>query len=46
MTITDTIRQAVLKIPKKAWSPAHDSGAIERRGARDTEIADMFDLST
>jgi hypothetical protein len=33
MTITDTIHQAVLKIPNKAWTPAHDTGGTERPGA-------------
>lgn len=30
MTITDAIHQAVLKIPKKAWTPAYDAGCSER----------------
>ncbi|WP_078651515.1 IS1380 family transposase [Streptomyces xylophagus] len=46
MTITDTIHQAVLKIPKKAWTPAYDAGATERPGAWIAEITDMPDLST
>ncbi len=33
MTITDTIHQAVLKIPKKAWTPAYDADGAERPGA-------------
>lgn len=33
MTITDTIHQAVLKIPKKAWTPVYDPGGTERPGA-------------
>ncbi|MBB5938569.1 hypothetical protein FHS42_005658 [Streptomyces zagrosensis] len=33
MTITDAIHQAVLKIPKKAWTPAYDADGTERPGA-------------
>lgn len=29
-TIADTIHQAVLKIPKKAWTPAYDADGTER----------------
>lgn len=46
MTITDTLHQAVLKIPKKAWTPAYDSGGTERHGAWVAEITDMPDLTT
>ena len=46
MTITDAIHQAVLKIPKKAWTPAYDAGGTERPGAWVVEITDMPDLST
>ncbi|MDX3855959.1 transposase, partial [Streptomyces sp. AK02-01A] len=46
MTITDTIHQAVLKIPKKAWTPAYDAGGTERPGAWVAEITYMPDLST
>ncbi|MGX1887901.1 IS1380 family transposase, partial [Streptomyces sp. NPDC055287] len=46
MTITDTIHQAVLKIPKKAWTPAYDAGGTERPGAWVAEITDIPDLST
>jgi hypothetical protein len=46
MTITDAIHQAVLKIPKKAWTPAYDAGGTERPGAWVAEITDMPDLST
>lgn len=46
MTITDTIHQAVLKIPKKAWTPAHDAGGTEPPGTRVAEITDMPDPST
>ena len=46
MTITDAIHQAVLKIPKKAWTPAYDPGGTERPGAWVAEITDMPDLST
>jgi hypothetical protein len=46
MTITAAIHQAVLKIPKKAWTPAYDAGGTERSGAWVTEITDMPDLST
>jgi hypothetical protein len=33
MTITDAIHQAVLQIPKKAWTPAYDAEGTERPGA-------------
>lgn len=46
MTITDALHQAVLKIPKKAWTPAYDVGGTERPGARVAEITDMPDLSS
>ncbi|WP_329538502.1 IS1380 family transposase (plasmid) [Streptomyces sp. NBC_01450] len=46
MTITDTIHQAVLKIPKKAWTPAYGAGGTERPGAWVAEITDIPDLST
>lgn len=46
MTITDTIHQAVLKIPKKAWTPAYDAQGTERPGAWVAEITDMPDLTT
>ncbi|MFE4824148.1 IS1380 family transposase [Streptomyces sp. NPDC056704] len=46
MTITDALHQAVLKIPKKAWTPAYDAGGTERPGARVAEITDMPDLSS
>lgn len=46
MTITDASDQAVLKIPKKAWTPAYDAGGTERPGAWVAEITDMPDLST
>ncbi len=38
--------QAVLKIPKKAWTPAYDAGGTERPGARIVEITDMPDVTT
>ena len=46
MTITDAIHQAVMKIPKKAWTPAYDAGGTERPGAWVAEITDMPDLSS
>ncbi|AUA17290.1 hypothetical protein CFP59_09484 [Streptomyces malaysiensis subsp. malaysiensis] len=46
MTITDAIHQAVLKILKKAWTPAYDAGGTERPGAWVAEITDMPDLTT
>ncbi|NUL07471.1 IS1380 family transposase [Streptomyces lunaelactis] len=46
MTITDALHQAVLKIPKKAWTPAYDADGTERPGAWVAEITDMPDLST
>ncbi|MFE9454602.1 transposase [Streptomyces sp. NPDC006739] len=44
MTTTDAIHQAVLKIPKKAWTPAYHAGGIERPGAWIAEITAMPDL--
>jgi hypothetical protein len=46
MTITEQVHQAVLKIPKSAWTPAYDAGGTERPGAWVAEITDMPDLST
>ncbi|MFJ5724682.1 IS1380 family transposase [Streptomyces sp. NPDC093149] len=45
MTITDTIHQAVLKIPKKAWTPAYDAGGTGRPGAWVAEITGMPDVN-
>ncbi|UUU32403.1 IS1380 family transposase [Streptomyces sp. CA-210063] len=46
MTITDAIHQAVLKIPKRAWTPAYDASGTERPGAWVAEVTDMPDLTT
>jgi len=46
MTITDDMHQAVLKIPKKAWTPAYDADGTERPSAWIAEITDMPGLST
>ncbi|MEV7346189.1 IS1380 family transposase [Streptomyces sp. NPDC093544] len=46
MTITDAVHQAVLEIPKRAWTPAYDSGGTERPGAWVAEITDLPDLTT
>ena len=45
MTITDALHQAVLKIPKKAWTPAYDAEGTEGPGAWVAEITDMPDLT-
>ncbi|GAX58643.1 IS1380 family transposase [Streptomyces olivochromogenes] len=46
MTSTDAIHQAVLKIPKRAWTPAYDASGVQRPGAWIAEITGMPDLST
>ncbi|GLF95154.1 hypothetical protein SYYSPA8_12675 [Streptomyces yaizuensis] len=46
MGIADSLHQAVLKIPKTAWTPAYDAEGTERPGAWIAEITDMPDLST
>jgi hypothetical protein len=46
MTTTDAIRQAVLKLPKKALTPTYDAEGTERSGAWIAEITDMPDPST
>ncbi|MFF0395196.1 IS1380 family transposase [Streptomyces sp. NPDC005248] len=46
MTITEQIHQAVLKIPKRAWTPAYEADGTERPGAWVAEITDIPDLST
>lgn len=46
VTITDFIHQAVLKILRKAWTPAYDADSTERPGAWVAEITDMPDLSS
>lgn len=46
MTITDTIHQAVLKNPKKTWTPAYNAGGTQRPGAWAAKITDMPHLST
>ena len=44
MTITDTVHQAVLKIPTSAWTPAVEPGGDIRDGAWIAEIAgDVLD---
>ncbi|WP_425581422.1 IS1380 family transposase, partial [Streptomyces sodiiphilus] len=46
MTITDEIHAAVLKVPKRAWTPAYDAGGQVRPGAWVAEITGMLDLTT
>jgi hypothetical protein len=45
MTITDTIHQAVTRIPKRAWTPAYNADGNVRDGAWLAEITDMLDLT-
>lgn len=45
MTITDTIHQAVTRIPKRAWTPAYNADGQVREGAWLAEITDMLDLT-
>ena len=45
MTITEDMREAILMVPDRAWTPAYDSGRQPRDGARVTEITGMLDLS-
>jgi len=44
-TLTDTIVEAVNKVPKKVWTPAYDADGDVRKGAWVAEITDMVDLS-
>lgn len=41
MTTTDAIHQAGLEIPKRAWTPAYDSGVTERPGTWGAEFTDV-----
>jgi DDE family transposase len=44
-TITEDIAAAILAVPKKAWTPAYDTGGQVRPGAWVTEITGMLDLA-
>jgi hypothetical protein len=46
MTITDALHHAVLRIPKRAWTPAYDADGTQRPGAWIAEITDMPDLTS
>jgi hypothetical protein len=45
-TITDDIADAILAIPKKAWTPAYDAEGQVRPGAWVAELTGMLDLSS
>jgi Transposase DDE domain group 1 len=45
-TITDEIQDAILAIPKQAWTPAYDAGGQVRPGAWVAEITGMLDLGS
>ena len=44
-TLTDTIVEAVNKIPKKAWTPAYNADGEQRDGAWVTELTGMVELT-
>jgi Transposase DDE domain group 1 len=44
-TITEDVREAILKIPARAWAPAYDADRQARPGAWVAEITGMLDLS-
>ena len=44
MTITEDIREAILKVPADAWTPAYDSDGQVRKGAWVADIAGLLDL--
>ncbi|PRX44789.1 DDE family transposase [Nonomuraea fuscirosea] len=44
-TLTEEIRQAVLRLPKTAWRPAYDADRQVRPGAWVAELTGLFDLS-
>ncbi len=44
-TLTDTLVEAVNKVPKKVWTPAYDAEGQVRKGAWVAEITGMVDLS-
>ncbi len=44
-TITDDIADAILAIPKTAWTPAYDAGGLVRDGAWVAELTGMLNLS-
>jgi hypothetical protein len=44
-TITEDIQDAILAIPKEAWTPAYDADRQVRPGAWVAEITGMLDLS-
>jgi hypothetical protein len=46
MTITEDMREAILSIPIRAWTPAYDSDRQVRDGAWVAEITGMLDLSS
>lgn len=43
--MTDTVRQAILKLPEAAWVQAINADAAEREGAWVAEVTDHVDLS-
>ena len=45
LTITDDIADAILAIPKKAWTPAYDAVGLVRDGAWVAELTGMLNLS-
>jgi hypothetical protein len=46
MTITDDMRDAVLAVPAKSWTPAYDGGGQVRDGAWVADITGLLDLSS
>jgi hypothetical protein len=46
MTITDDMRDAILKVPAAAWTPACDGGGQVRDGAWVADITGLLDLSS
>jgi hypothetical protein len=45
-TISDDIADAILAIPKKAWTPAYDADGLVRDGAWVAELTGMLGLSS
>jgi DDE family transposase len=46
MTITQDMKEAILKVPAKSWTPAYDGDGQVRDGAWVADITGMLDLSS
>jgi Transposase DDE domain group 1 len=45
LDLTETVREAILSLPERAWSPALDQDGSERDNGEAAEITELLDLS-